>query len=349
MSFFYRLLPEKQVHSECFALWSMPSHKWGKKMAIFMVIFLFLGMMGVVKPTLRLLMSIIQHPSMNSRAEVRVLDNDAYHADRSAVSSSALKAMLRSPAHYQAGLLAPRKETPAMVFGTAFHAALLEPDLFAESYFVFDGDRRGKAYADALAANPGKRDLKPDEMANIEGMAAAVGAFSNGVLLDALKIAEREVSIFYEDKDSGVSCKIRPDFLVRSAGIFDLKTTDDARPQSFLRSAVADYSYDLSAVMYGEGVDALTGKNLPFYIVAVEKVAPYGVWVYEIRRALEDSLYRNGWIKLRKALRLYRQCSETNDWPCYQDSFSHSGFSIPGWMRETDPAVEAELQLKVAA
>ena len=53
--------------------------------------------------------------------------NEAYHADRSCVSVSGLKQLLRSPAHYQAYLNGHRKETPAMFLGPAVHARLLEP------------------------------------------------------------------------------------------------------------------------------------------------------------------------------------------------------------------------------
>jgi hypothetical protein len=57
-----------------------------------------------------------------------------YHGDRSAVSSSALKQMLISPAHCLRYLNEGREETPAMLTGTMLHAALLEPDRFATEF-----------------------------------------------------------------------------------------------------------------------------------------------------------------------------------------------------------------------
>ena len=68
------------------------------------------------------------------------IPNEVYHADRSCVSVSGLKQILRSPAHFQAYLQgATNKETPAKFLGTAVHARLLEPELYASEYVVAPG------------------------------------------------------------------------------------------------------------------------------------------------------------------------------------------------------------------
>jgi PDDEXK-like uncharacterized protein DUF3799 len=62
------------------------------------------------------------------------------------VSKHQLDSLARSPAHYRAALEQPRKRTAAMVFGTAVHAAVLEPEEFARCYATDPGiDRRTKA------------------------------------------------------------------------------------------------------------------------------------------------------------------------------------------------------------
>ena len=48
----------------------------------------------------------------------RGMASDDYHAERSAVSSSQLKRMLVSPAHFMCGLNEPEESTEAMLFGT---------------------------------------------------------------------------------------------------------------------------------------------------------------------------------------------------------------------------------------
>ena len=53
-----------------------------------------------------------------------------------AMNWSRLKVIDKSPLAFQWALRHPREETEAMAFGTAFHLALLEPELFQESYVV---------------------------------------------------------------------------------------------------------------------------------------------------------------------------------------------------------------------
>ena len=85
------------------------------------------------------LLALFNHGQLHCRPDI---PNEVYHADRSCVSTSGLKKILRSPAHYQASLAsANRKETPAMFLGTATHSRLLEPELFEQELMVApDGD-----------------------------------------------------------------------------------------------------------------------------------------------------------------------------------------------------------------
>lgn len=60
-----------------------------------------------------------------------------YHANE-AVGRSQLSTILCSPAHYRESKEGVRKETKAFGFGTAVHAAVLEPDMYAKEYATFD-------------------------------------------------------------------------------------------------------------------------------------------------------------------------------------------------------------------
>lgn len=66
----------------------------------------------------------------------RGMASDDYHAERSAVSSSQLKRMLVSPAHFMCGLNEPEESTEAMLFGTVLHGRMLESDSFTERFFA---------------------------------------------------------------------------------------------------------------------------------------------------------------------------------------------------------------------
>ena len=47
----------------------------------------------------------------------RGMSNEDYHGDRSAVSSTQLKRMLISPAHFLSGISDPEESTEALLFG----------------------------------------------------------------------------------------------------------------------------------------------------------------------------------------------------------------------------------------
>ena len=71
----------------------------------------------------------------------RELSNADYHADDKSLSSSALKTLAAScPQVFWAKHLNPDRESPpptkAMDLGTAFHTAVLEPELYDETICV---------------------------------------------------------------------------------------------------------------------------------------------------------------------------------------------------------------------
>ena len=101
-----------------------------------------------------------------------VISNNEYHADKTIVGHSALVRILKSPAHYAEYLYEEFEPTPAMAFGRAIHAAILEPFVFEAEYDVvneelFVGTLYSlddyKAAADKLGISygvPTKDDLK---------------------------------------------------------------------------------------------------------------------------------------------------------------------------------------------
>lgn len=248
---------------------------------------------------------------------------DAYHAT-DAVSASLLKQIAKSPAHARAYLQQQQEPTAAMLFGTAFHTCVLESERFAEDYAVFEGDKRTKggkeAYEAAIAT--GKTIITPNEYKIITAMAEAIGdhpAASKLVRGDG----QTEVSMFWEDEDTGLQCKCRPDIWIaqgRGSVIVDIKTTEDASPEGFARS-IQSYGYGIQAAHYlaGSGADA-------FIFVAVEKKEPYAVAVYQLDAlSLEISE-----MKRRDMLQLWASCRESDSFPAYSDECQL--ISLPGWV-----------------
>jgi exodeoxyribonuclease VIII len=97
------------------------------------------------------------------------LSSQAYHEEGEHVSSTRLKLMLTSPAHYLAAGTEPAKDSSAFQTGSVVHAAVLEPNTFDEFYAVCPKyDRRttkGKQdYNAFLDQHPGKRILMAEDM-----------------------------------------------------------------------------------------------------------------------------------------------------------------------------------------
>lgn len=119
--------------------------------------------------------AIVDQFLMGGEGIYRDVPNEIYHGDRTAVSSSGLKLLLRSPAHFVAGQGASEETTAALEFGTALHTALLEPEKYREQYVTKpDINRRtkeGKALAETIGrALADKIQLSATARADIEAM-----------------------------------------------------------------------------------------------------------------------------------------------------------------------------------
>ena len=252
--------------------------------------------------------------------EMRRMSNADYHADTTSISNSLITQILKSPAHARAYLDGARTEpTAAMIFGTAAHCRILEPDVFFSTYVAIEGDKRTKEIKlqveDAVAH--GKIVISRTEYEALEAMSKAVHLHPSAG--DLLFDGEAEMSHFWTDGDTGLKCKCRPDFLTMDGVCVDLKTTDDASPEGFARS-VATYGYHRQGAFYSAG----TGCSR-FVFIAVEKKPPFAVGVYVLDQLSMDQ----GWREVRKALDLWHYCDNKNDYPCYSQDIEE--ISLPNW------------------
>ena len=264
--------------------------------------------------------------SLHCRPDIPI---EVYHGDPSCVSASGLKQILRSPAHFQAYLNAPRKQTPAMFMGTAVHTHLLEPGIFDDEYAVAPvSDKRSKEYKEFEIANAHKKILTPEQMAAIKGIKASV---SQHVLASTLlRSGLVEHSILWQDEETGgIWQKIRPDCLCLDFDVgicMDIKKTPDASPAAFARACV-NYDYDLQAAMYLEVLRQAFKRDFDFVFLAVEELAPHGCALYG---APEDML-EHGRQRYRKAMRVLKSCRDSGEWPSYQPDGNYDVLEWPRW------------------
>lgn len=255
--------------------------------------------------------------------------NEDYHAT-SALSSTGLRELAKSPAHYQAYITEKREPTKAMKFGTGFHELIGEPQLFAKKYTKLPEniDRRttvGKdAYKAFLEENKGKEILTVEEYDRLDGM--LYSCLKNKTLLSLLTGGKAEQSLFWTDEATGVLCKCRPDYLRKDGIIVDLKTTEDASVKGFQRS-LSNFSYHIQSAFYLDGVSDVLGEPVTEFVhVVVEKTPPYGVAIY----TLDDQSLSKAREEIAALLKLYAECSAKNEWPGFTQDIQN--VTLPAWM-----------------
>jgi len=248
-----------------------------------------------------------------------------------AISASGLKLIAKSPAHYHASLTAPVEQTPAMAFGSAVHAAILEPDEFDNRYTVMpEGltrqSKEGKEVYAAIIAS-GRSVISHDDMHRIRDMQAAVNAHPAASFALSQPAFIEQPHLFMLN---GVPAKMKPDFIIEGRGIYDLKTTTDASPAQFQRQ-IMRLDMAIQAAFYIDGYHRIYGAQIPFYWIAVESKPPHIVAVYQASPAM----IKYGRQRYMELLEIYEQCMATNIWPGYGNAVQV--MDLPEWaMHDAD-------------
>jgi exodeoxyribonuclease VIII len=248
-----------------------------------------------------------------------------------ALSASDLKQVLRSPAHYIAYKSAPRVESKAQRFGSLAHKAILEPQFFKPlvSPKVDRRTKEGKAVWEHFIASAVDVDvLDPDELLAIESMVAAVKESPEAQKL--LKTGVAEISAFAAYGQTDVRC--RPDWRCDDRKLLvNLKTAEDASPDSFVRQ-VAAYRYHLQAaveIFCASMIWEVPPTEVTYRWLVVEKEPPYAVSVF----SPDPHMMATGFSMLNRAVNLFEDAVS-------RDAFAESRFryneeiSLPKWAWE---------------
>lgn len=258
------------------------------------------------------------------------MTNEEYHA-HGAVSKSDLDLINRSPLHYMDSRQNRKEQTEAMLFGSVVHKLVLEPESFAAEYAVAPKfDRRTKAGKQAwqdFSDSIGNETVISEELYT-EAQAVAGAVLANPIANKLLAGGQAEQSFFWTDAETGVECKCRPDYLLRERGlVIDLKTTENASPERFAKSAY-DYRYHVQAWWYLHGLQQCGIDANDFVFVAVEKKPPYAVCVY----AADDLMLRLGEMEAMENLRTYAECKQSGIWYGYEKEPEIHSLSLPDWV-----------------
>jgi hypothetical protein len=247
---------------------------------------------------------------------------DAYHADRTAVSKSWLDYIERSPAHLKAYLDGlTHRDSEELDIGRLAHCLILEEDRFLKQFVCAPKiDKRTTAgkqqWAEFEAANKGRMLVTQDHYKLVFNIRDAVMKHSKAAAL--LRNGEPEKTIVWKDANTGELCKARADWLRQNA-IVDIKTTRDARPSEFAK-AIANYRYHVQAAHYEAGFNLNR-----FIFIAVEKDPPFGVAVY----FADSEMVKSGTEARARNLGQYAECKASGNWPCYSESITT--IQLPRW------------------
>lgn len=262
---------------------------------------------------------------------------DAYFAPGAfgprAVSGSDLVALeVECPAHAYAFWRGnPDRQqsdaTPAMTFGSAAHAYLLEgPAAFNERYIVKpDGlslaTREGKAWKETV----GGREIVnyDDHMRILDMQAALMRNPAAAKLLRAGGVAE--ATLVATDPDTGLRLLTRPDLFVERLGLsVNLKTTASPNLEAWKRTC-ANLRYDLSDALFRRVAQLLGIENASHAFLVVGSKPPHLNYV----AALSAEAAHAADQQLDQILRRFAACVDTGHWPSYADGVVEIG--LPNW------------------
>lgn len=260
------------------------------------------------------------------------ISNENYHAGPG-VSKSQLDDIADTPALYLWRKNAPvdTTKTKTLDLGTAFHCRVLEPEEFSNRFIVApEFNRRtnaGKEEEKAFlmeCASTGKTVITAEEGRKIELMYQSVMALPLGQWL-VESAGHAESSIYWEDPETGILCRCRPDKIIPEFHwIMDVKTTADI--QRF-KTAYYDYRYHVQDAFYSDGYEAQFGVLPTFVFLVASTTVECGRYPVEIFMMGEEAKLA-GQQEYHRNLRTLADCLNTDEWPAIKT------LSLPRWAKE---------------
>lgn len=250
------------------------------------------------------------------------------------ISSTGLRALnpqKGSPAHFYAkwvgnpNRLVDENEKRHFILGRALHHLCLGEKLFAKSFCIepdeYPDSKTGilkpwnnnSNYARDWHAQQKKlrrTPIKQDEVVQLKNMAEAFG--NHPLVRMGLFNGLIERSFFWQDKETGVWVKSRPDAVpTASADFADLKSTRSVLYPDLVRS-ISEYGYYQQAALAREGARQVLDMDMSsFTYLFVENRAPWCTWDVQV---LDEDLQRGERMN-RACLRIFAKCLKDNTWP----------------------------------
>lgn len=248
------------------------------------------------------------------------------------VSSSGLrKLLLEAPAKYWATSPLnpnrfPEKPSEALDIGRAAHALALGEPEFAKYFVVSPYDDFRKKEAQEWRKEQARTVVRAEDFETIQAVAAVQKRSAQ--CMRAFEDGRAEMSLIWQDAETGIWLKARPDWLPNDPTtrfLVEYKTALSIDPRKWSTAAFG-YGYHMQAAMQVDGVREVMGvEPMGVAHVVQEKDAPY---LAELRLFSGEQI-EDGRFMVREALGKFRACYEAGYWPGYTDAPSY--VETPMW------------------
>lgn len=237
------------------------------------------------------------------------ISNDEYQK-HPAISKTKLDLFARDARNIEWDSLCPEDEdkTKTLDFGDAMHAICLEPWRLKSEFVVMPElnlrTNVGKAEkAEFEEANQDKKILTAEEYKKLNLMFESVMAHPDSrKIIESVGIAE--MSCFWEDEETGVICRCRPDKTFPDFEfVVDIKTTDKLSTFSY---SVEDFRYFVQDPFYIDGLNANTFDIKEMRFLVIQKTIECGKYPVMVRK-LPEELTEFGRMTYKQNLRDYAE------------------------------------------
>lgn len=260
-----------------------------------------------------------------------------------AVNKSMIPHILKSGKHLKLYLDGDyKKQTKVMGFGTLVDTLLFESEEYENRFVITPATytnaklevRPWSGNANVCKAWKTEQDtagttiLKDGDKERADSIIEEI--YKHPIASKLIDGAAAQVSIVWEDLDTGVLCKCRFDALKENESMADLKITNDPQPEQFSK-IMSNFSYHIQGVYYHDGYYGSQGliipevPKIPFSFIACEDKPPYDVICY----TLGSKSFDIGRALYKKALQKYVEYTESKKFPGYSN-FSNN-IDLPNW------------------
>lgn len=197
-------------------------------------------------------------------------------------------------------------------YGKAAHALFLERT--EDGLMVVEADdwrtKAAREMRDA-ARSSGKTPILARQLGKVRDMVRAADEFmARTPYPELMKRGKAEVPCEIEVDGVLLRCKVDwlPTATYADCPVLDFKSTTDASPEAFGR-LIPRLGYDIQARMY----QLITGRP-KFVFLAQEDEPPHACSLHALAPTMEEIAD----LKIERAIRIWKRCLATNEWPAYE-------------------------------